>query len=456
MNQVEATIPPHVGVRPEVLLKPCLLIASILAVLKVVPALISLVMLGLAVYAWRGAKESLQALTIMFLLLNLNPGIFYFWGQGASLRWLVLFSAFGRITLDTILINKKWPFNVNMLLLLYAVVIVILSAVSSRLPAISIFKAVAFFIGAVTIITCFYRTRNAQPYWFSWFFSFFVLILAVSLPYYVLPAGFFTNGRGFQGILNHPQTMGPIMAPFAAALTLWLVRSEQRSMVHVLALFAGLFAIYASQSRTALLMYMLSVAGASVVRWMRRPVRRRTRAARVSVPVKLLGGVVMAVILVAQGSVIDEKLQQFLLKQSETAESLSFQVRTAMVQRQMTNFQAQPLTGIGFGVPSNVDDWVSLSTGFLGIPTGFPVEKGFLPSAVLEETGLIGASLLIVLLFTLLWPALQKASGPYLAILLACLLANTGEMVFFSFGGAGLYYWLLIGLSYNSVIPCVE
>ncbi|MEM8484863.1 MAG: O-antigen ligase family protein [Bacteroidota bacterium] len=456
MQGVTATLHPERIEAPVLLVKPCMMLCGILAVLKVVPVLVSVVMLGLAIYAWRGAKESIQALSVMFLLLNLNPAVFYFWGQGASLRWLILGSAFGRLVADAILSNRKWPFKVNMQLLLYAAVIVILSAISSRLPAISIFKAVAFFMGAVTILTGFYRTRDEQAYWFSWFFSVFVLMLCLSLPLYFSAAGFFTNGRGFQGILNHPQTLGPVTAPLTAALTMWVFRSERQSIIHLAVLCAGLFVIYASQSRTALLMYTASLLVAGVVVWMRRRAPVRRKKPLFPVAVKLLGVLTMALLLVSQGRVIDDKVQQFLLKKSETEESLSFQVRSSMVARQMANFETQPLTGIGFGVPSSVDDWVSLSTGFLGIPTGFPVEKGFLPSAVLEETGLIGASLLIVLLFTLVGPVLKKATAPYLAILLACMLANTGEMVFFSFGGAGLYYWLLIGLSYNSVIPCVE
>jgi hypothetical protein len=33
---------------------------------------------------------------------------------------------------------------------------------------------------------------------------------------------------------------------------------------------------------------------------------------------------------------------------------------------------------------------------------------------------------------------------------MTCLLINGGEMIFFSFGGTGLYVWLLIGLSYTT------
>ena len=442
---------------PEVRYKQCAPVVVMLAVLYVIPGLVSGVMLGLALYAWRGAKESIQSLTVMFIVLNLNAGIYPFWGQGASLRWLVLFSAFGRVFWDGVLSNAKWPFQWSAVLSLYASVVAVLGFLMSRVPAISVFKVVAFFLGAITIVTCFYRTRELKAYWLSWFFSMFLVVLALSLPFYFLPAGFFVNGRGFQGILNHPQTFGPVMAPITAGLTLLLIQRGKRSPILIAAICGGLFSIYASQSRTALLMYVTSLLvaygfmffrGQQLKSWKSRPI--------VSAGFKLIGLVCVSILLVLSGERVVEASEGFLLKKSENEESLSFQVRASMMSRQMENFKAHPLTGIGFGVPSNTDDWISLSTGFLGIPTGFPVEKGFLPSAALEETGIIGAGLLLVLFFCLLGGVFRRGQLPVITIMLACLLANTGEMVFFSFGGSGLYYWLLIGYCYNHVLPCVE
>lgn len=442
---------------PVINLKAAGIIGVLLVSLYVTPALISPVMLGLAIYAWRGPKESIQALTLLFLLLNLNPALFPFYGRGISLRWLVLLSALGRQMYDWVLAGKRWPFHIMSLLTLYAVVVGCLGFLASRLPSISIFKAVAFLIGAAAIVTCFYRTQKLQDYWFSWFVTLFVFVLVASVPSYFSPAGFFTNGKGFQGILIHPQTFGPVMAPLTAALTVRLLLRQSRSLLVLGSVAGGLLAMYASQSRTAFLMYIGSVALAAIVMFVRGEKIRRLHRASVLWPgALLLVTVGLCIGLVVKGDVVMDASQRFFLKQSDTAESLSFQVRTSMVRQQMQNFYEQPFTGIGFGIPSTSNDWVSLSTGFLGLPTGFPVEKGFLPSAMLEETGLIGVSVLLVLLASLLGGVLKKSSLPIVAMMLACLLANVGEMVFFSFGGSGLYYWLLIAACYNSSIPCVE
>ncbi len=436
---------------------PVGILLGLLAALFVAPALISVVMLGLAVYAWRGAKESIQALTIMFLVLNLNAGLFPFWGQGASLRWLVLFSAFGRVFWDGVLSDARWPFEASVAITLFSLVVGFLGYLASSLPVVSIFKIAAFYIGAITILTCFYRTRDQKSYWLSWFFTLSFVVLIVSLPFYFTATGFYVNGRGFQGILNHPQTFGPMLAPLTAGLTIWVMLSPKRSYSIGAVIGLGLFCMIVSQSRTAMLMYMLSILvafglhvwrGERLSIWRPRPM--------MSAGVKLVVFVSACLVMVLSGDKVVEASEGFLLKKSANEESLSFQARTSMLNQQMTNFRDHPLTGIGFGVPSSNDSWTSLSTGFLGMPTGFPVEKGFLPSAILEETGLIGAVLLVVLFYVLMGRVLRSRSLLVITVLIASLLANAGEMVFFSFGGAGLYFWLLIGYCYNHVIPCVE
>ena len=79
------------------------------------------------------------------------------------------------------------------------------------------------------------------------------------------------------------------------------------------------------------------------------------------------------------------------------------------------------------------------------LPVSAPVEKGMLATAVLEETGAIGALMFLVLLGSLLVPAARKGNFCHLWLGCTCLAVNFGESVFLSFGGMGLFIWLIIG-----------
>ena len=106
------------------------------------------------------------------------------------------------------------------------------------------------------------------------------------------------------------------------------------------------------------------------------------------------------------------------------------------------------MVGIGFGIESEPKQLMVTTTGALGLPTSASVEKGFLPSAVLEETGIIGAILVIVLFGALIRPLLRQMNPEIFAVAISCLLVNVGEMVFFSIGGPGIYFWVQVGLCY--------
>lgn len=84
----------------------------------------------------------------------------------------------------------------------------------------------------------------------------------------------------------------------------------------------------------------------------------------------------------------------------------------------------------------------------MGIPVSATVEKGFMPTAVLEETGVLGAVLILVLLAFLVVPVARYGDIVAFWILSTALLLNFGEMIFFTMGGNGLYLWIVMGFCY--------
>src|SRR5690606_39241422 len=85
------------------------------------------------------------------------------------------------------------------------------------------------------------------------------IVLVVSIPILLIPQGFLRNGRGFQGVLAHPQTFGP----FAAILGTWAVGkflSQPRAGSYLLYLAVACLALSVlSQARTAVFSFILGV-----------------------------------------------------------------------------------------------------------------------------------------------------------------------------------------------------
>ena len=105
----------------------------------------------------------------------------------------------------------------------------------------------------------------------------------------------------------------------------------------------------------------------------------------------------------------------------------------------MNVFWQTPFTGISFGT--------SWDPSFLAKATLFtaPTEKGFLPSALLEEVGVFGGLCFVIFLiafFSHYWKARNIIA---LGMMICLLLLNLGEMMFFAMGGMGLYCWSMVG-----------
>jgi hypothetical protein len=138
----------------------------------------------------------------------------------------------------------------------------------------------------------------------------------------------------------------------------------------------------------------------------------------------------------------------FLLKRSGEQEiGAAFKAsRGYGIESQWKNFLDAPLTGHGFGVyPDGV--FPSGVTKIWGIPISAPVEKGFVPTAVLEESGLFGAFAFAGIIVSL-WLGAWRSGDPLrIATFVSCVGVNVGEAIILSPGGIGLHIWVLMALA---------
>lgn len=434
------------GMQPKILPRWFAVLTALFILGLVYPSAGLFVCLGVAVYALRGPVETIQALSILAFLIMTSI-------MDISLgRWAILFAAFGRTMWDGLFGKLSAP-RVLYPVLIFICVVFATSLLNGVFPVVSVLKLVTFAIGTISILTAFYQTRHLMPYWLSWLCTLGLFILVASLPFYVLPAGYARNGVGFQGITSHPQTFGPILAPLTALFTgLYLFsRGKQPWWVGFAALL-GWLGMYASLSRTSIFAAMLALGIATAIGYLVRSATwGRVLTQALGRPTVIIAGLFIFGFAVAQSSAIQNQFSEFISKdQNVTSVSgMVMESRGGLISSSMANFRDNPVIGIGFGAPSNPERFArQLETGPMGIPVSASVEKGFMPSAVLEETGIIGAILILVVLGYLFAPAIRQGDIIAFWILATAVLINFGEMIFFTMGGNGLYLWIMMGFCY--------
>ena len=403
---------------------------------------------GLSIYALRGPKATIQAFTILMMMNLGHPVIFP--KTNAALRWMVLFAGLFGVLVNNYQ-SQRYRTITPPLLLLASFFIVMLPAslTSSFAPAISALKLLSFYVGAVTILLAFQKTREFSEYWIVWFNSYFIYIIVASVVLLPLGMGYERTTHGYQGIFGHPQVLGSFASIAAAWFSGRYLFERDRSWPYLILTLMSWFVVYYSGSRTGLfsaLFGLFGAAGLYVV--LLRPIPMFKELFRIGLVAFLLGAMVFAI---APGKIIGGA-QSFFQKGAESSSlNEAFEdSRGFLIQRSLQNFYDYPMLGIGLGIPSDYEYAGSRNvTRIMGVPVSATVEKGFLPSAVLEEMGLVGAFFSLCLLLAFILPVAGYGSFNMLWLLLTSFLINMGEAVFFSLGGKGMIVWLMFGLCYS-------
>jgi O-Antigen ligase. len=402
----------------------------------------------LSAYALMGRAQAIQAFALSWFFTMINPAL----APEAELvsigRYLVIAAA----AISVILRRNGSGFGTTdrrlcQSTLLLGVFILTHSLIYSTFVVVSILKAASWF---VVVLTLFYAWRGLTPAQHKILFNRLqwglILLIFLSLPFLAIPSiGFLRNGRGFQGVLNHPQAFGPTVA-LVGSLTMGRVLGEHRPRWRDLSLVILCLAlIFLSQARTAGLAMMLGTFATAVLSPVFAGVPRKQllpglRSRRIKFLLLLASaGVVFF------GSFMANSLAGFLFKGSGATSVIDAAdaSRGVLINKMILNIKDKPLTGIGFGVASYPDDMVVERDPYLNLPIGAPVEKGVMPLAVVEELGVLGAlSVLVWMIFIL--RSSSRIGVPQFAVSITLLLVNFGESMFFSVGGMGMLLVILL------------
>jgi len=410
-------------------------------------------MILLCAWSLFGTKRAIQSMTLAVTIKFLNPAIYHFEPSFALFAWGVLAVAGCRIIVDNL--GRNGARNpITPWLVLYTVTILVQSLLVSHQPTVSVFKLVSFAFMAFTVMTGFKLCARGSLDWTPWFVGLWTAVALLSMLTLLAPAvGYRVNGTGFQGILNHPQAFGVFMAPMVAWLTaqLWFSKGSNVYWIYV-AVPAAWALLLLSASRTALLAVVAAFAILVVVALVTRSKWRGSIGQALFRPATAVAAFVALFLMTFHTDLLSDTAYRFLRKSNNTAtlEESFESSRGRGIAGQWRTFQTHPMFGIGFGVSLD-PSFKPILEPLTGLPISAPVEKGFLPTAVLEETGVLGAMIFVPLLLGLSILAVAKADDIALSSLfLTSIFVNAGEMIFFSAGGFGLYTWLMIGWATSS------
>jgi hypothetical protein len=399
--------------------------------------LVTLTFIILGLYSLKGSTQIIQAFSIISLLQLINPGIAII--SNNSLKWMVITLPFLWIIVH--FFNSPYKnlnkFSLANTHLTFGFFLLPLCLISSYHPTISTLKLLAFMAAGFTILKSFELSDSTLNYWQNWFNTLFTFILFGSLCMLLTPYGYFRNGRGFQGIFNHPQVLGVI----AGLSSIWFF-SQQKSLLKYTLGGLSLILVFFSKARIGFILIVASTLLLIVLQTIfDKRIRLNSGVKTLMIFLFIIG---IPTFLLLEDST--ELMRHFFLKrtpQSGLMESFG-ESRGHLIQKSLDNFFQNPLTGIGLGVNSDFNFNSAQLSNTLDIPLSAPTEKGFMPSAILEELGILGAVLTLGYLIVISLKIPFSNSSNYAWLYFATLSINLGEFVFFSFGGLGLFQWLLI------------
>ncbi|MBH9967914.1 O-antigen ligase family protein [[Bacillus] enclensis] len=370
---------------------------------------------------------AIKIINIITLRTIINPGLAIDVGTMQNLKWLVLFVCSFYLVLSIRKLsgsNLKKVKLVLLPLLLFSLFNILVALIFSSLPIIAIFKLISYsFIFSAVIIGVGYTI--SKIHWIDWYIKVFSFVYLLSIPFVSSPIGYLRNGRGFQGLFNHPNMFGIVSVLFVALILTKSQLNKNLSHFHFTLMVLVMGMIFLSQSRTSLMSSLLLI----LIYIFLVIIKRLSYLKIVFISASII------ILLVFSKSLVS-LLMDFLAKGQTSGDILIS--RASQVSTLLTNFYSNPLFGTGFAVPV-------LPYRYFGFSTNFIVEPGNIVLAVLSYSGIIGFILFIIYMLQVL--RTNKTSLHInIFLFLAPLLISMGEMVFFSSNNIGIWCYMFLAI----------
>lgn len=250
----------------------------------------------------------------------------------------------------------------------------------------------------------------------------------------------------FCGVTVQSQALGPLLASCFGWVLCDLFRTNPRNKrLHWLVLAPIPVLLSMTRSRASLLTFIIAVLAAQhfclsgkAMEHLRRTVRKmRTYAIAILVILSVAGMI---------GEMRNGAITRWMRKTNKVEEderSLSDALtasRAGLVEKSMADFRKNRMWGMGF----QVDEVTAAKTGGKGLVFSASIEKGVLPTMILGETGIVGAFVFVIFLFSFFSTCSRKGYKSTAALFCVLLASNMGEATFFSPSGLGGILWVVL------------
>lgn len=308
---------------------------------------------------------------------------------------------------------------------LFGIYIISISFYNSSYPLLSVLKVINFLFPMVATLMVIASTSKRYD-WNDYLYKKLTWILYLSLPTIKLAIGYLRNGRGLQGITNHPNLFGPLLCIYISTILIKMLKNKDK--VYILNIILALICIYLTQSRTSLgtglviiLIYILNIQKLKLK----------------NIIIMLFGGLSLSIMLL-RTSFIEEFFFKFFTKGN--SENILYS-RMRQYQRLIDRIDKNFFFGSGFMTPvSHGKDW--------GLRNHI-VEAGNILLAMPSFVGISGSMLFILVIYYIVISNKGRKNDK-LPLIVVVFMINLGEMLFFSINNYAIILYVLLGIYITS------
>jgi len=371
-------------------------------------------------------------------------------------RFGLMSAALGRFSLDLMQMRQSLLTKPYYLALLIFVLVATLTSVAGGYYVrVSLLKLFSFAVGTSAVFAGVLVLHLRKADLSEWFVA--VILSICVLGFLSMALGVAYNAKDplginraflFNGAFYHPNTSGPFCALMTVYLACCFLLTNYRNRWLLVLLGCCLvYFLFKSQSRTAAGVLVIGLTSLGALYFSRRgtgTLRIRKRLSRFALAgIVVLGLAAITGYDLLTGGRFTRQVVSYINKSATATDEVSTErllsSRRSLIERSWLLFLESPVIGHGFEVDKS--EAFQRGAGLFSAP----VEKGFLPTAVLEEVGLLGTIPFIIFVVSLGVFLYKTLNIPGLAMWCTFLAINLGEVMIFSPGGHGGLGWILVG-----------